>query len=168
MRLYEISESLARVESALEENCGEMTPEIQALLEQVEEQGPAKIEAAAAVIQGWKVQEEAIAAEIGRLQGRKESFARCQDTLRTRMIPALQALGGKVKGTKFTVYQQTRRGWAFTVKPGREMWEIDPRFFRTREPELNKAELKKAAEAGEELPEALDAVPTETTSLVIR
>ena len=52
--------------------------------------------------------------------------------------------------------------------PGRDIWELPSRFVRTREPELVKTEIKKAIEAGEDLPDALVISPSETTFVTVR
>jgi outer membrane protein assembly factor BamB len=168
MRLHEIPAAMAKLQEVLEESGGELTQETAALWDQVDLEGPAKVEAAASVIKAMDYEAQALATEIGRLDTRKTALENSQKRLRELMLPAVDALGGKVKGAKFTVYSQTRKSYAFELKPGREMWELDARWFRTRDPELNRSELKKAADAGEVLPDALAVVPTSSTSLVIR
>jgi hypothetical protein len=168
LRLYEIPIEFERIAQALEESGGELTPEIQAAWEAIEAAGAEKVEATACVVKSMGLEAEALAAEIGRLQGRKESLESAQARLKSLLVPALEALGGKVKTPRFTVYNQTRSTQAFELKPGVNAWELDARFYRVRDPELNKAALKDALKAGEPLPEGVVMSEGSTTYPVIR
>lgn len=167
MKLYDIPTAWADLQEALEASGGELTPEIEALWSQLQEDGAAKVDAAACVLRSMKAGQEVLAAEIGRLQSRKQALENAEERLRALILPAVQALGGKVKTDRFTVYTTTRKSFAFALKPGHDVWSLDPRFYRAREPELAKTEIKKALEAGEEIPE-LEVTPTESISLTVR
>ena len=168
LRLYEIPLAWANLQELLEASAGEITPEIEAAWGALEEQGEAKVDATAAVIKSMGSEAEALADEIGRLQGRKEALENGQARLKSLLVPALQALGGKVKTPRFTTYLQTRETASFDLKPGSDIWELDSKFYRTREPELNKTALKDALKAGESLPECVAVVTGSTTYPVIR
>lgn len=168
MRLFDIPSAWVSVELALEEAGGELTPEMEARIRILLEGGAQALEDSMKLCRELEHQAEAAKAEAQRLQDRARSFDNQVDRIRGLMLPALLALGGKVKTPTFSFFTQTRRNVAFDLKPGAEIWEIPARFYRARDPELNKAELKKAEAAGEDLPEALVVVHSETTSLMVR
>lgn len=168
LRLYEIPSSFQTLQDLLEASAGEITPEIEAAWAALEEQGEAKVDATACVLKSMQAEEEAIVAEIGRLQGRKEALENGQARLKALLVPALQALGGKVKTPRFTTYLQTRETAAFDLKPGTDIWELDAKFYRVRDPELNKTALKDARKAGETLPDCVVVSVGSTTYPVIR
>lgn len=168
LRLYDIPSAWAALQEALEESGGELTPEIQAAWESLQEEGTAKVDAAAAVLRGMKATSEALAAEIGRLQARKAATEKAEERLRSLVLSVIEPLGGKVKTDRFTVYTTRRTSCAIALEPGANIWELEPRFVRTHEPELNKTEIKKAFEAGETMPEFLAVQKFESTSLTVR
>ena len=168
LRLYEIPLEMEILAQQLEENGGELTPELQAMWDGLQTDGEAKVDAAAAVIKSMQAEEEVIAAEIGRLQNRKETLERSEARLKALLVPALQALGGKVKTARFTTFNQTRETVSFDLQPGSDIWELDAKFYRTREPELNKTALKDARKAGEALPDCIVVAVGSTTYPVIR
>ena len=168
LRLYEIPLAWANLQELLEASAGEITPEIEAAWGALEEQGEAKVDATAAVIKSMQAEEEVIAAEIGRLQNRKEALENAEARLKALLVPALEALGGKVKTPRFTTYIQTRETASFELKPGSDIWELDAKYYRTREPELNKTALKDARKAGEARPDCIVVAVGSTTFPVIR
>lgn len=168
MRLYEIPLEWAAIELALEESAGELTPELEAKLQALLQGGPEKLENAAKVCKSLEAQAEAASNEARRLQDRAKSFKAQVDRLRGLMLPALQALGGKVKTPLFSFFTQNRTAILFALKPGSDIYDLPGRFYRVAEPELNKDELKKAKAAGEALPECLAVVETPSVSLVVR
>lgn len=168
LKLYEIAPLWQQIQDALVESAGEVTPEIEALWAHLEDDGAAKVEAAACVVWHLNAEAELLAAEISRLQGRKSALDNAQDRLRSLILPAVIALGGKVKTPRFTVYTTKRRSFAIELAPGHDVWELDARFYRTREPELAKTEIKKALEAGEAVPEALVVSESKSISLAVR
>lgn len=168
LKLYDLPIAWANLQDALEASGGELTPEIQALWDQIQDEGSTKVDSAACVLRHLKAQEEALGTEIDRLQARKSACTNATERLRAMMLPAVEVLGGKVKTERFTVYTTTRKGYAIELAPGHDVWELDQRFYRTREPELSKTEIKKALDAGEAVPDALTVVATTSTSLTVR
>lgn len=168
MKLYEIPQEFQHLEDLLIESGGELTPEIEAAFAAIQEQCEAKIEAAACVAKNLAASAEAAKAEANRLFGRAQAFENAEARLRTLILPALQALGGKVKTARFTIYTTTRESVAFALKPGHEAFELPEKFIRVREPELNKTALKDALKAGEEIPDFLNVETTTNTTLTIR
>jgi hypothetical protein len=168
VKLYEIPLVWSSIELALEEAAGEVTPELETRIKVLLDGGADKLEAAMKVCRSLEAQAEAAKIEAQRLQGRAKSFDNQVEKLRALMLPALQTLGGKVKTPLFSFFTTTRKNVLFDIKPGFEIFELPPRFYRAADPELNKAELKKAEAAGEVLPEGLSVVKTESVSMTVR
>jgi len=168
MKLYEIPQAWQQLQDALTESSGELTPEIEALWAHLEDDGAAKVESAACVLRHMKAESEFLADEIGRLQARKSATENAQERLRTLVLPAVVALGGKVKTARFTVFTTTRKNWSIELAPGADIWNLPDHFYRTREPELAKMAIKKALEDGLPCPPDLIAVPVENVSLTVR
>ncbi len=168
MKLYDIPTEWSSIELLLEEAAGEVTPELESRIEALLAGGSEKLENAMKVCRSLEAQAEVAKAEAQRLQDRARSFDNQVERLRSLMLPALQALGGKVKTPMFSFFTQTRKNVAFDLRPGAEIWELPPRFYRTKDPELNKLELKKAEAAGEALPECLSVVKSESIFLMVR
>jgi len=166
--LYQIPLEWAAIELALEESAGELTPDLEKRLQDLLQGGPEKLENAMKVCKSLEAQATAAKTEAQRLQDRAKSFDNQVERLRTLMLPALQALGGKVKTPLFSFFTQTRKNVLFTLKPGFEIFELPSKFWRAADPELNKVELKKAEAAGETLPDCLAIVKTETVSMTVR
>lgn len=166
LKLYEIPEELARIEALLIETGGELTPDLEAALAYLQEAGAEKVEAAWAVVKNLQAFEEAAKAEAARLTERAKSAENAAARLKAALLPAVQALGNRVKGARWTIYAQTRENTIFALKPGAEIFELPPEFVRTHDPELNKTALKDAAKAGKALPEQIVASTSSTTFLV--
>lgn len=168
MKLYEISLEFQHLTDLLVEAAGELTPEIEEAIAAIQEQGEAKIEAAAMVVKNLQADAESAKAEAARLAARATAFENGADRLRSLILPALEALGGKVKTARFTVFTTSRENVAFALKPGHEAFELPEKFIRVRDPELNKTALKDALKAGEELPDILAIDKSTSTTLTIR
>lgn len=168
MKLYELAPLWQQIQDGLQESAGELTPEIEALWAHLEDDGTAKVDSACCVLRHMKAEAEILAEEISRLQARKSATENAQERLRSMILPAVVALGGKVKTERFTTFTTTRKSFAIELAPGHDVWELEARFYRTREPELAKTEIKKAIEAGEIVPEALTVVESKSVSLTVR
>lgn len=168
MKLYDLPIIWANIESDLDAAAGELTPEIEARIKSLMVGGADKLDAAMCVVKSLEAQSNAAAEEAQRLYTRAASFAKNAERLRSMILPALIALGGKVKTARFSFSTQTRDTIAFEIRPGTEFWELPTRFIRVPPTELNKIELKKAEAAGETLPDGLAVVKSTSTSLMVR
>lgn len=168
LRLYEIPAEFQALEILLEASAGELTPEIEQAWAAIQAQGEAKVEATACVLKSMKAESEALAAESSRLDSRREALDKSQERIKALLLPALEALGGKVKTPKFTIYTQERETVAVELAPGYDIWALPEKFYRTREPELAKQAIKDAIKAGEEMPPELIVVKGSTKYAVIR
>jgi hypothetical protein len=141
MRLYDVPSEIASFEVEIEANAGEITPELEERWKAFVAAGKDKIEAAAMVITTLKAQAEACEAEAERLQSRAESLAKNVERLKELTIGAVDAMGGKVKTSLFTIWtQDSASSISVEVKPGTdlaEMAEFLPGFVRTKR-ELDK------------------------------
>lgn len=167
LKLFEIPLEFVALQEALEASFGELTPEIEARMAELVQAAPEKVEAAAAVVRHLEAQADACKTEVDRMALRQAAFTRAADALRERMTPAVEALG-KVKTSRFTIFPTVRSSYTYTLAPDHELYELPARFWRQKDPELNKTELKKAVEAGEAMPEFLHVEKTTTTSITIR
>lgn len=107
MTLYEVTLEAKLIEEALIASDGELTPELEERFDNLLRQGPARIEAAVSIVKELIATADGAAAEVKRMQARKQSFLRNADTLKARVVIALdEAFGGKVKTGRYTVWTQ--------------------------------------------------------------
>jgi len=168
LRLYEIPEVFQRLEDLLLEAGGELTPEIEAVLAEAELAGVDKIEAAWSVVKHLQAFAESAKSEADRLAQKAKTVEASADRLKALILPAVSAMGGKVKGTRWTIFTTTRKGAAYELKPGRQFFELPGEWIRVRDPELNKSAIKDAIAKGAEIPDALVVVDTSTTFVSAR
>ena len=159
MKLYDIPFEAAVIERALVENEGELTPELEAQINNLLTAGQDKIEAAAMVIRNLEADAEACHEEAQRLRDRECSIVRNIDRLKGMVVTALDAaFNGKVKTAKFTVYAQTSAPTlAIEAAPDADLMEIAkqaPWAVRIK-PELCKKEIQERIKGGDEIPNGL-------------
>lgn len=105
MNLYELTAEQARIEDLLEENGGEITPEIEEALTLTAEALPKKVDGYGVLIRQFAAAEAACDAEIKRLQGLKKTAQNAQRGMKDRILYAMQTFGfDKLAGetTKFS------------------------------------------------------------------
>lgn len=105
MNLYELTAEQARIEDLLEENGGEITPEIEEALTLTAEALPKKVDGYGVLIRQFAAAEAACDAEIKRLQGLKKTAQNAQKGMKERILYAMQTFGyDKLAGetTKFS------------------------------------------------------------------
>jgi hypothetical protein len=168
MKLYEIPLEYDRLAELLIEACGELSPELEVAWKTLQVDSVAKVDAALCVDASMKASSEALANEIGRLQARKESVDKAKERLRAMILPAVQALGNKVKTDKFTASAQTRKNQNIVMTIDADIWELPANYYRVRDPELCKDAIKADIKNGKEMPKQLVITETETTFLTVR
>lgn len=84
--LYEISQEYLELAARIEENEGELTPELEEALAINEENHNAKIESYAAVIANYKAEAEACKAESKRLKEKADAALRHAETLKETIV----------------------------------------------------------------------------------
>jgi Siphovirus Gp157 len=168
VKLYDIPIEFDKLSQILLETGGELTPEIKQSWKDLEVNSTEKVGAAACVLQSMKADSAALQAEIERLQSRKEANDNAQERLRAMLLPAVQALGGKVKTPEFTLSVVNKKNTVVTLKPTVDIWELPTSYYRVRDPDLNKADIKKLVADGQPIHEGVDVTETETTFLIVR
>lgn len=142
--LYTITEDQRLLNAMLEENGGELTPEIEEALRITEENFIAKAEAYGASISQFDAQAEACAAEIKRLQAYKKTCENSSRRMKERISEAMQSFNTP-KVTAGTFRFSFRNSTAVVVD---DEANIPDEYFKT-ERTLCKKELMDALKAGE-------------------
>jgi hypothetical protein len=162
MSLYEVGVEGLELERILTESDGELTPDTEQRLDTFLKQGKEKIDAACMVVRQKKLSEDALDAEIARLEARKTSFVNDRKMLEARILGAVDAaFDGKVKTNLFTVWGQTSAETVgFDIAPDADLASIQkvyPEVVRTKY-ELDKKTLKEMHKHGESLPNAVTVI----------
>lgn len=167
MSLYDVAKEGMELEDILLASDGEITPEVEARLDSFLKLGKEKIDAACKVVQALTASSEACIEEAKRLNERASSFLRNRDTLKARILGAVDAaFDGKVKTNLFTVWGQTSApSVSFEVEPDADLASIQkvyPEVVRTKY-ELDKQTLKSMRAQGVALPSAVTVTEGEGT-----
>lgn len=105
MNIYQIQQDLLAIFDELEENGGELTPELEEKLAITQEEFKDKIESYANVIKKLKDDLRVIDTEVNRLRGIKESKSKTIDKLEEIIIKAIDEFGDtKKSGVKYLDY----------------------------------------------------------------
>lgn len=110
MTLYELTAEQARIEDLLEQNGGEITPEIEEALTLTADALPKKVDGYGTLIRQFAAAEAACDAEIKRLQGLKKTAQNAQRNMKDRILYAMENFGyEKLTGdiTKFSTRKST-------------------------------------------------------------
>ncbi len=159
LTLYDISLEGVQIADILTQNDGELTPELEARLDELMKAGPERIEAAAIVVQDLMGSALVCEQESMRLNARAKSFEANAQRLKERMAIALDcAFNGKVKTHRFTCWtQKSPDTVAFDLLEHvslEALQEDHPELVRVKL-ELDKAKCKEILQSGGELPEAI-------------
>ncbi len=152
MKIYEIPGALRELLDRLDADpdTGEVDGEALAAYAEYTTAAAEKLEGTACYCRELKAEAEAIKAEEERLAKRRKALENKSERLKNYMMPALEAMGGKVKGVMASV--RIGKSQAVTV------FDIDalPDAFKhvktTIDPD--KVALKKALKSGEVIPGA--------------
>lgn len=160
MKLYELPDALRAAFDALEvdEETGEIVNG--EALERVEAEARDKLEGTALYMRELDADAKGLAEEIARLQARKRSIERRTEWLRQYMRPALDAMGGKLKTPRATIYKMHTQKVVLDCKP-----DNLPQAFQKLEVKADLAGLKKALKGGEKIQ---GAYLVDNESIVIR
>lgn len=160
MKLYELPDALRAAFEALEvdEGTGEIING--EILAQVEAEAKEKLEATALYMRELDADAKSLGEEIARLQARKRSIERRTEWLKQYMRPALDAMGGKLKTPRATIYKMKTQKVIVDVNP------VDlPEAFQKHEIKVDLTGLKKALKGGEKIQ---GAYLVDNESIVIR
>ncbi len=159
LSLLDIGETALRIQDALFESVGELTPELEASLDSLLEQGTEALDAAAWVARRLTGEAETCREEAKRYQERAASFERNVENLKGRMLFAVDAaFSGKLKTIHNTIWGQTSPDTiGFEVAADVDLAKIaetDSELVRRRF-ELDKLALKNRYEAGDVIPDGI-------------
>ena len=139
MKLYEIDEAIL---ACIDQETGEIIDPEQLDALQIERE--AKLEGVALWIKDLKAEAEALKAE-------KQAFAERQKAAETKAVRLKKWLADALAGEKF---KTTRVAVSFRKTKSvqvSDIWALDESFIKYAEPTADKAAIKKAIEAGEEV-----------------
>jgi len=160
IKLYEILPAWQTILQTLEENGGELTPELEAEAAALIGNSKEKLEAAAMARRNlqlkanlWRSQGDVLISEGKTCHATADSVDANADRLGELMAPALEVTGS-IQTAAGTLFTQNRTTWAFELKAGIEHWMLPMTFWRQPEPELNKRPLADLADS-HPLPEGL-------------
>lgn len=162
MKIYEIPSTLRDLLDRLDADPDTGEVDGDALAAYAEYQGAAieKLEATACYVRELEAEAEAIKAEEDRLAKRRKALEGKAARLKTYLMPALEAVGGKVKGVMASL--RISRTQAVKVLDLEALPEAFRRIKTTIDPD--KTAIKKALKSGEDIP---GAVLEERQSVVI-
>lgn len=142
MTLYEINEAIANFEFSIDEETGEILNAMQ--LDELNMARDVKAENVALFIKNLKAEAEAIKAEEKALATRRKHTERKAQSLTDYLQYCLD--GDKLKTAKVAVsYRKSEQVECSDISM------VSGEYLRVKEPELDKAKIKKAIKAGEEV-----------------
>lgn len=156
--LFNIDAELYEVYSAIENNGGEMTPELEATLEITEAERMTKGEGYVYVIKQLRSQADMIKSEIKRLQELAKRYENSADKLADTLLQSVIA-HGQIKTAFVTISSRKSKSVSITDE------SLIPSEFMRIKTEPNKTAIKEALESGQIIDGALI---VENVSLNIR
>lgn len=148
MNLYEIAEAIeAAYLQAVDQETGEVNEEAFAALDRLEMERGRKVEYIACLIKNLR-------AEAAALKAEKDAFAKRQKQAENHMESLSRYLQTALNGEKFKTDRCSvsfRHTQKVVLDEGKSVYDIEPRFLRMKEPELDKTAIKKALEDGQEV-----------------
>lgn len=152
MKIYEIPSTLRDLLDRLDADpdTGEVDGEAIAAYAEYNAAAAEKLEGTACYVRELKAEADAIKAEEERLAKRRKALENKSERLKNYMQPALEAMGGKVKGVMASV--RIGKSQAVTVFDLDALPDAFKRVVTKVDPD--KVALKKALKAGEDIPGA--------------
>ena len=147
MRAYEIAVQFAAIEQELEDNGGELTPDLEARLNQLELEKPQKIDSIVGYIKNLELDYSALSTVLADIGERRTVIARKIDSLRT-LLPLLVPEGDKYKGLLHQV------SWAKNPPKVAILDEkkVPDAYLRFKDPEPDKKLILDDLKAGATIP----------------
>lgn len=109
--LYQLTAQQSAIEDALYENGGEVTPELEQMLQETAVALPAKIDGYNHILCRMKAMEDACSGEIARLQALKKTAQNGQKNLKSHLLDAMITFGiDKLEGTTCKVFRKSTGG----------------------------------------------------------
>ena len=145
MNLFAIDEAIEKAFAlAVDPETGEIDPKRMGLLEALHMERDKKIENIACLIKNLKADAQALKAE-------KDAFAKRQKQAENKAEALSNYLMSALNGEKFSSNRCSvsfRHTQKVALDEGVTIYDIDTHFVRMKEPELDKAAVKKAIEDG--------------------
>ena len=153
MKIYEIPGALRELLDRLDADpdTGEVDGEALAAYAEYNAAAAEKLEGTACYVRELKAEADAIKAEEERLAKRRKALENKSERLKNYMMPALEAMGGKVKGVMASV--RIGKSQAVTVFDIDALTDAFKHVKTTIDPD--KVALKKALKSGEDIPGAV-------------
>lgn len=108
--LYQLNERMIRVGMLLEESCGELTPEIEAELNDLEETLPRKVEACCKFIRECEGAIDLYKSEIKRISDRQKSLEKSIKTIKDNILNSMRIQNiKKIDAGTFSVNRQNTK-----------------------------------------------------------
>lgn len=152
MKLYEIPSTLRELLDRLDADpdTGEVDGEALAAYAEYNAAAAEKLEGTACYVRALKAEADAIKAEEERLAKRRKALENKSERLKNYLMPALEAVGGKVKGVMASLrISRTQAVYVFDLDALPDAFK---RVKTTIDPD--KVALKKALKSGEDIPGA--------------
>lgn len=150
--LFDLTGAMADVDRILEENEGELTPELEAVLDGLEMAFDEKAEAIARVIAMKKAMAGAVKEEADRLAKRKQSFERSADSLRRYLhLGMVAAKQRKVETATATIFITKGRDRAEVATPS----ALPEKYLVEQAPTIDRAAILADLKAGKKIPGAV-------------
>jgi hypothetical protein len=149
--LYELTADALAVRDAIEAADGEITPEVEAALAELEAQAEGKLEAFGKLIANWQGEASALKAEEARLASRRKALDNAVTRLKDRARDWLEATGQtKVKAGVWTfAIQASPPSVAVT-----DQASVPAQYWVTPDPSLDRRAILDALKSGEVVPGA--------------
>lgn len=120
MRLHEIPAACRAIDQMLEESGGEVTPDVQEILDRIDHEVESKVDWIGTLVLEHQAKAEAYKAEADRLAAQRRLHERCVERLKSLLKATLEACGQDKAEGKFFKASLQRAG-----RPG-ITWEGDP------------------------------------------
>lgn len=173
MTLFQLSDEMALIESILEENGGELTPELESAWEETRESLVRKTDNYGVLLQKLKASEDAISNEIKRLQKLKKTTANTQERVKGHILNCMNVFGiDKLEG--YLTKISKRKSKSLNVDEGLLMAaykdkidalnkELPP--YMTIKIEVNKTEIKNSFKEIDILPQGCEYQENESLNI---
>lgn len=148
MNLFNIDEELYKIYNEIENNCGEMTPELEAALEITESERQTKGEGYVHVIKQLRSQSEMIKNEAKRLYDLAKKYENSAGVLSDKLLESV-VVHGQIKTAFVTISSRKSKSVTITDES-----LLGAEFMRIKT-EPNKTAIKEAIESGQEVQGAL-------------
>lgn len=156
MKLYELANEYAAIELALADSDGEITPEIQTMLDSVESELPAKVDGICSVFRHMMTRAAAAKEEAERILRLYQVRERAANRLKEYLKSNLERMGmTNIETDRFKVRIQKNSAPSVKVADGLLPEDLPAEYVRFK-PEVNNSAIAMAWKAGKTLPDGVE------------